>query len=85
MRKVQTHLRQRRKKEHAENVENMDISHESAKMAGKRVATAVHGEVQHVIAAKGEEEEATSAEGAETSGSKEPARASGAAKERTLG
>ena len=54
-------------------------------MAAKRDTVAQHGEAQHVAAAEAEEEEATSAEGAETSGSKEPARASGAAKERTHG
>ena len=63
MRKVQTHLWRKRKKEHATNVESMDISHESVTMAH-------HGEAQHVAAAEPEEEEATLAEGTETSGSK---------------
>ena len=83
--KGQMHLRQRRKKEHATNVESMDISHESAKMAAKRDATAEHGEVQHVTEAEAEQERAAMAEGAETFGSKEPARASRAAKEQTHG
>ena len=63
----------------------MNISHESAKMAAKRDETAEHGEVQYVAEAEAEQEGAAMAEGAETSGSKEPARASRAAKERTHG
>ena len=85
MRKVRTHLRRKRKKEHATSVESMDISHESVKMAARRVTVAQHGEAQHEDAAEAEEEKSISAEGTETSGSKEPARASGASKERTHG
>ena len=85
MRKVRTHLRRKRKKEHVTSVESVDISHESVKMAAKRDTVAQHGETQQEDAAEAEEEESTSTEGAETSGSKEPARASGASKERTHG
>ena len=73
------------KKKDATSVENLGISHENAKMAAKRDATAEHGEAQHVVAAEAEPEEATTAEGAENSmDNKEQARAS-RVKERTPG
>ena len=54
-------------------------------MEDKQDKAAHHGEAQHVAAAEAEEEEATSAGGAETSVSKEPARASRVAKVRAHG
>ena len=74
MRKVQTHLRRRRKKD-VSNVENLDISPERAKMAAKRDSKAVHGEARHVVVAEAEEEGATTAESAATSTSMEKSRA----------
>ena len=54
-------------------------------MEDKQDKAALHGEAQHVAAAEGRQEEATTVEGAETSVSKEPARASRAAKVRARG
>ena len=58
---------------------------ENAKMDDKQDKETQHVEDQHVAAAEEEEEEATTAVGAETSVSKEPARASKAAKVRAHG
>ena len=76
-------LQNKTRKEAASSVGKTGISHENAKMEDKQDKAAQHGEEQHVAAVKAEE--ATSAGGAETSVTKEPARASGAAKERTHG
>ena len=78
-------LQKRTRKEAVSNVEETVISHENAKMEDKQDKAAQHGEDQYVAAAEEEEEEATTAEGAETSVSKEPARASKAAKVRAHG
>ena len=65
-------LQKRTIKEAVSNVEETGISHENAKMEDKKDKAAQHGEDQHVAAAEEEKEEATTAEGAETSVSKEP-------------
>ena len=78
-------LQKRIRNEAVSNVEKTGISHENAKIEDKQDKAAQHGEDQHVAAAEEEEEEATTAEGAKTSVSKEPARASKAAKVRAHG
>ena len=71
--------------EAASNVAEPGISHENAKMEDKQNKAAQHGEVQYVIAAEARQEEATTAEGAETSVNKQPTRASRTAKVRAHG
>ena len=78
-------LQKRTRKEAVSNVEETGISHENTKMEDKQDKAAQHGEDQYVATAEEEEEEATTAEGAKTSVSKEPARASKAAKVRAHG
>ena len=62
-----------------------DISHENTKREDKQDKAVQHGEAQHVAAAEARQEEATKAERAKTSISKQPARASRTAKVRAHG
>ena len=66
-------------------MEETGILHENAKMDDKQDKAAQHGKDKHVAAAEEVKEEATTTEGVETSVSKEPARASKAAKVRAHG
>ena len=60
-------LRKRIRKKAVSNVEEQGISHENAKVEDKQDKEAQHGEDQHVAAVEQGQEEATTAEGAETS------------------
>ena len=68
-------LQKRTRKEAASNVAEPGISHENAKMEDKQDKAAQHGEAQHMAATEARQEEATTAEGAETSVSKQHERA----------
>ena len=63
-------LQKRTRKETVSDVAELDISYENAKMEDKQDKAAQHGEAQQVAAAEARQEEATTAEGAETSVSK---------------
>ena len=78
-------LQKRTRKEAVSNAEETEISHENAKIKDKSDKATQHGEAQHVDAAEVRQEAATTAEGAETSVSKEPARAISTAKVRARG
>ena len=77
--------KKRTTKETASNVAEPGISHANVKMDDKQDKAVQHGKAQHLAAAEARQEEATMAEDAETSVSKEPARASRAAKVRARG
>ena len=68
-------LQKRTRKEAVSNVEETGISHENAKMEDKQDKAVQHGVAHHVAVAEARQEEATTAEGAETAVTKEPARA----------